>query len=168
MPNFWTNTTQKIYEAIAGPRTCDVDFELKVDEVKLLEKYMTSIKSIYHNFYLNTNGVKTIYKDMYSLLAVYDKNSPYWPLVNDIVNIYDQCDKQYDMMVEKVQEIDKIACQWDELYAEVKACINQREELRRTYDHYDEKLEKLVKLRNEKLAKNSEEKPSDITEFERV
>lgn len=44
----------------------------------------------------------------------------------------------------------------------------QRENLRKTYDHYDEKMEKIVKHRFEKVNKGISETPSDEKKFERV
>jgi hypothetical protein len=56
MPNLWSTTTQKLYEAIAGPRTKDAEFDLKQEEFKQMEKSMEDIKMIYKNFYPSTIG----------------------------------------------------------------------------------------------------------------
>lgn len=56
MPNLWSNATQKIYETIMGPRTKDMEFENKMEELRQMEKSIYAIKSAYHNFSSSTSG----------------------------------------------------------------------------------------------------------------
>jgi hypothetical protein len=56
MPNIWKKATQKLYETFMGTRTKDLEFESKVEEVKLMEKSVQGIKAAYHNFAKNTHG----------------------------------------------------------------------------------------------------------------
>jgi hypothetical protein len=67
-----------------------------------------------------------------------------------------------------VTSLQKHTNEWDKLFDEAKVHINQRETLRRVYDHYDEKFEKLVQMRNEKAYKNIIETPKDTEKFDRV
>lgn len=57
---------------------------------------------------------------------------------------------------------------WDKLFNEVKINHGAREKARLQYDHYDDKLEKLVKARNDKNYKNLPETENEIKLFERV
>lgn len=108
-------------------------------------------------------------KDIYiSIDGIYDRESPYRPIINEIIEAYSLSEKQYDDMLNKVQEIDKTASQWDGLYLEVKKSINQRNELRTIYDHYDAKFEELVIERNQKISDNKKESQQDLQKFERV
>lgn len=169
MPGIWKKATQKLYETFMGKRTKDLEFESKAEELKLMEKSVMGIKLAYHNFAKNTQGYKQFCKDMYSSLSgIYDFESPYRPIINEMVEAYQLSEKQYDDMATKVQEIDKIASQWDSIYVEVKKAINQRNELRTIYDHYDAKFEELVIERNQKLSENKKETQQEIQMFERV
>ena len=56
MPNFWTNTTQILYEKFKGPRTKDLEFEAKYDQVKGFEKQSSNLKHLFLNFTKNTLG----------------------------------------------------------------------------------------------------------------
>ncbi len=58
MPNFWSSTSQRIYEIFKGPITRDAEFDLKVQQLKSSANKIESIRSIYENFYSNTNGKK--------------------------------------------------------------------------------------------------------------
>jgi hypothetical protein len=70
--------------------------------------------------------------------------------------------------VTNVTNLQKHTNEWDKLFDEAKAHVNQRETLRRVYDHYDEKFEKIVQMRNEKAYKNMVETPKEAEKFERV
>ena len=57
---------------------------------------------------------------------------------------------------------------WDKLHAEVQENLQRRESAREVYDHYDSKMEGLVRTRNEKLARHQSESAKDIEKFDRV
>jgi hypothetical protein len=44
----------------------------------------------------------------------------------------------------------------------------QRENVRKTYDHYDEKMEKIVKQRFEKAKRGQVDTPTEEKKFDRV
>ena len=50
MPNLWTKTTQMIYEAFKAPRTVDIEFNGKYEEIKIYgipnKKYIFNNKVI--------------------------------------------------------------------------------------------------------------------------
>ena len=46
MPNLWTKTTQMIYEAFKGPRTIDIEFNGKYEEIKILYLIKINIQPI--------------------------------------------------------------------------------------------------------------------------
>lgn len=50
----------------------------------------------------------------------------------------------------------------------MKALLRQREDQKRMYDHYDEKLEKMIKQRVEKSSKNLSETEKEALWHERV
>jgi hypothetical protein len=57
MPNLWTTTYQKICETFSGPRTIDIEFDAKIEEMKNLEKSLYQIKAMFPNFPRNTQGI---------------------------------------------------------------------------------------------------------------
>jgi hypothetical protein len=57
MPNLWSHTYQRVVEAFSGPRTKDIEFEAKIEEMKILERAIQQIKSIFPNFNKNTIGI---------------------------------------------------------------------------------------------------------------
>jgi hypothetical protein len=169
MPNLWTQTTQKVYEVFYGPRTKDTEFDIKIDEMKVHENSFKGIKAILLNFQRNTQGIKNYCKDVYTYLSsVYGENSAYSAITNELCAIHKEIERLYDVMVEVVTNLAAQTGDWDKYFEEAKTHLATREVFRKTYDHYDMKMEKLVKVRNERLAKGLEESPKDIEVFERV
>lgn len=169
MPNFWSNTTQKIYEIFQGPRTKDTEFDAKVEEMKMHEKSLMGLKGMFANFYKNTQGIKSMCKDVYTSLGLpYSENSPYFQFSNEVVKTHQEIERLYDILAEVIGNLSTQTAQWDKYFFEAKENITRREEYRRVYDHYDEKLEKLVFNRNEKFNKGIEENQKELDLFERV
>ncbi len=71
-------------------------------------------------------------------------------------------------MAENITMLSSQTAEWDRNFDDVKKNLAIRAEYRRTYDHYDEKLEKLVRLRNEKSMKGVDEPAKESAAFERV
>jgi hypothetical protein len=57
---------------------------------------------------------------------------------------------------------------WNKYYEDINNLQKQRENMRRIYDHYDEKMEKFIKIRDEKAFKNVNETQPELTKFARV
>jgi len=57
---------------------------------------------------------------------------------------------------------------WAKYYEDINNLYKQRENLRRIYDHYDEKLEKFIKNRDEKAFKKIPETQQEVAKFDRV
>jgi hypothetical protein len=60
MPNFWSNTSQALYEKMFGPRTVDTPFNDKVNELKQMTKEIEHAEKIYQNFSSHTAGTLNI------------------------------------------------------------------------------------------------------------
>ncbi len=57
MPNFWTNTTQMLFEKFKGPRTKDLEYETKYEQIKAFDKHSNHLKTLFLNFQKNTLGI---------------------------------------------------------------------------------------------------------------
>ena len=169
MPNFWSTTMQKIYEAFNGPRTRDTEFDQKVNEVKQVIKAMTNTTNLIRNFPSRTGGIRSLCQELVNnLLIIYkDKGTIFSEFANDVITTHRNIEKAYLSCCEVLQNCQVLNSEWDKLFNEVKQNMTKREEARQIYDHYDEKMEKLVKERNEKLAKKEQEDIKDIEKFDR-
>ena len=169
MPNLWTKTSQKISEAFSGPRTKDTEFDGKVEEIKIIEKGVLSFKNFLQNMINSTQSLKIFAKEMSTCIkTLYEKNSPYAIFANEINEAHTEMEKLYNTFSSKIISIQSQANDWGILFNDVKSQILKREDLRKKYDHYDEKLEKLYKTRQERLKKNITESNKETELLRRV
>jgi len=169
MPNLFTTTTRRLYEAFYGVRTKDTEFDIKVEEMKGCEKSFQSIKNIFSNFFGSTKGIKIMCKDVYSSLTLaYSDTSPYYNFIVETTQIFQEVERLYDCLAEFISILANQTVEWDRIFEDSKKNVALREQFRMTYDHYDEKLEKLVKARNDKAQRNQNETQKEIEKFDRV
>ena len=154
MPNFWTKTNQKIVEAFNGVRTKDIEFDTKVEEMKIIEKGINNLRLVFSNFSTNTLSIKNLCKDLnLSIKYLYDKNSPYYSLSKEIYATHLEIENIYENFNHSVSNILSRTSEWSLMFIKAKQILLQREEKRKCFDHYDEKLEKLYKNKSEKNRK---------------
>jgi hypothetical protein len=166
MPNFWTKTTQKIAEAFSGPRTKDNEFDLKMEEMKRVEKGISGFKHLLNNFLHYTISIKNMSKEFASSIkGVYEKESPFSLIANDLIDAHIDMEKFYDDFHNNVQKLVSKTSEWNSLFSQAKVELNKRESSRKTYDHYDGKLEKIYKERAERIRKNLQMESSKEIEF---
>jgi len=171
MPNFWTKTKEKIYELFNGPRTKDLDFDKKLEELKLVNLSISKLQHFYNSFQQKVQYFNTINDELSEYLHNIYKNDDdiiYMNTIKKIIEVHQQCKKNYENLLENLKEIQQFGYFWDSQYLEVSNSIEKREQARITYDHYDQKLENLVKTRNDKLSKGEMESMKEIQYFEDV
>ena len=168
MPNLWTQTTQAIYELFNGPRTVDKEFEEKNSELKIAINSINQISNLINNFHSQTSGLRSFCQNLYNNLPkAYSGNSIYIPFIVDLCDTHKKIENSYLSCCNVLKNIQINNQEWNNLNNEVQSVLAKREEARKNYDHYDEKMEKLVKERNEKLQKKIDENIKDIEKFER-
>lgn len=169
MPNLWTKTTQKIAEAFHGPRTRDVEFDTKIEEMKIMEKAIAGLRQAIQNFASNSLAIKNLCRDIYGCIrSLYDKQSPYHNIANEIFDTHIEIEKIYETVNANMQNLFSRTSEWNQMFAKAKALLQQREEKRKDFDHYDEKLEKIYKAKMEKIKKNQPESNKEIELLQRV
>jgi DNA repair ATPase RecN len=171
MPNIWSSATQNINEAFQGPRTKDIHLNAKFEEVKRLEIGINTVKSTLEKIKKNSEGMKNIFKDLSdSLQYFYDKNSnsKYYKILNSIVDANENLIKINNKFNSNINQIISKTSEWGKICGKFKVSYNEREEKRKVYDHYDEKMEKFVITRSDKLKKKLPESKKEIELYERV
>ena len=99
MPNLWSNTKQTIYEALVGPRTIDLDFNDKLEELKNMYKSVEDITNIYKNIQKHLEGMKYIYMEINHLKDIFHKESPYYNLILSLIETFQRLEINYDILV---------------------------------------------------------------------
>jgi hypothetical protein len=169
MPNLWTKTSQKIAEAFSGPRTKDTEFDIIVEEMKIVERGVLGFKSFLSNFSMYTQTLRNYAQEMnLAIKNLYQKNSPYAILAGEMYEAHLQLEKIYDTFLNKVHDITAGTKDWQLFFNDAKTKISKREQVRKNYDHYDEKLEKLYKSKLERMRKNQQDNQKEIDMIKRV
>ena len=143
MPNFWTKTTQFIGETLNGPRTKDEDFTNKFTQIKNVEKGIMNIANLIREFERISEQFKlftTKLSEAITTIIQQDNNARVAKL---IAEKYDLLTKHYNTFISEVKAINTPVESLREDIRSLYQKIEKREELRRVYDHYDEKMEKL-------------------------
>lgn len=149
MPNFWTKTTQFFDEALNGPRTNNAEFIRKKDEIKRIENGLSSLKHLLSNFASQTNQIKNLFQNISSIISnIYIDCPEYESITNEIINAHQEMITFYGAYVDKMAGLNAQAGNMKEMFKEANKALEQREEKRKVFDHYDEKLEKIKKKKN--------------------
>ena len=141
MPNFWTKTTQFFDEALNGPRTNNAEFIRKKDEIKRIENGLSSLKHLLSNFASQTNQIKNLFQNISSIISnIYIDCPEYESITNEIINAHQEMITFYGAYVDKMAGLNAQAGNIKEMFKEANKALEQREEKRKVFDHYDEKL----------------------------
>ena len=159
MPNLWTKTTQKLQEIFNGPRSKDVEFENKINEYKIFYQGLINLKCLLESLPNIFNSIKLFSTDISQVLKIlYTKDSPYKEhsdfsseVHNEIVSHVETFKLNVSKLVPSMIDLVK----GDEIISQK---LKVREEKRKDYDHYDEKLVGLyAKLKKDKAKMSKKE-----------
>ena len=167
MPNLWTKSTQKLSEAFSGPRTKDSEFDRKVEEVKSVERGINDLRNLLKNYQNFTIGIKNVNKEIKDSLKTIYGNSSFDKVSQEIIDMHTNIEQYYVDMINNINNIYLKTSEWLNGFQTVKDLIEKREVLRREHDHYDEKLEKIYKAREEKLRKGEPSNAKELEFYER-
>ncbi|MCQ2817269.1 MAG: hypothetical protein MJ252_08395 [archaeon] len=169
MPNFWSTTTQAIYECFNGPRTRDVEFEAKQTEMKNTINQVNFVRRIILSFPNRVGFLIPMCQEVYNNFPkIFDEKSIYYPFIQEICNAHRDIEACTKACSEGLTKLKEMSAQWEKMIMNVKENLKKREESRKIYDHYDQKMEGIVKDKNAKLSKGQPETKDEIDYFERV
>ena len=158
---------QSVYESFYGPRTVDYDFDKKVQELKLIKEKIFQIRAIINSFPQRILPFKSMFEEISSIFGLaFDKNTKYYGFMDDVCESHRALLKAYVDCCNNMVKVSNECNDWDNKFIEVENDIKRKNELRKKYDHYDEKMEKLVKERTAKYNKGKSETESEIQRFE--
>lgn len=168
MPNLWTKSTQKLSEAFSGPRTKDTEFDKKIEEVKLMEKGITDFRNLLKGYQAYTNGIRSVTKDIKSSFKMLYGETFYEPISEAVNQFHSSIDNSYTEMITNLSNIYLKTSEWLSDFKSIRELIEKRDVCRKEYDHYDEKLEKMYKSREDKIKKGEIYTAKDVEKLERV
>lgn len=128
MDHHYTESSWKIKqiaEAFSGPRTKDVEFDQKVEDMKMVEKSILGFKHLIQNYVSYTSGIKSFCRDFYnSNRIIYDKTTSFGAIGNDVCECHIQVEKAYEELVASVSELNLATTQWTNMFSQAKVLKN--------------------------------------------
>lgn len=165
MKNLWNRATQRIYESFNGPKVKDTEFDEKVTEMNNSEKGLNSLRELFLNCERNFSGMKFHFTATYSSIqCIYESSPAYDNIKSELVGVHKEMENITQNFLKSLNDVKQMTDEWMNLFREAKIAIEKREKDRREYEHYDEKMEDIMK---ERAEKNSET-PKDIEFYNRV
>ena len=145
MPNFWTKAGQFISEKISGSRTQDEDFLKACEKMKNTEKGLFSLKTVIQNFLSYSEHFIKYFSDFNSAIKLIYMDSPFYNFTEEITCKHQIIQAEFEEMNKKMNILFSKTSEWSIVFDSAKEQIKSREEKRKVYDHYEEKLSKLNK-----------------------
>ena len=158
MPNFWSRGLQYIEEKFGGQFTEDKDFEKLLILIDKTEKGFSAFRTVIQNFNSYVEKFSTFFTDLKSALYLIYSNTPYYPFIEEflvkqeIINVY------IEDMNKLLIKLFSRSSEWDKIFADTKNKLEEREEKRKIYDHYEKKLLKIKEHKDKKYIERNQEK----------
>lgn len=163
MPNFWSRGIQFIEEKLGGEITKDKDLEQILHRIGKIEKGFTSFRAVIQNFKSYVKNFSQFFIDLSETLKLIYSNTPYYSLIEEfivkqqLINIY------FEDMDKLLLQLYSRSSEWENIFTEGKNQLEEREEKRKIYDHYEKKLMKLKNIKDKKYIERNEEKYTKAT-----
>lgn len=108
---------------------------------------MKKLKYISDNFIKNFEKVMEYNRELSEcIFLLYNKNTQYKEFSELLTRIHIESNKIFTSVGEEVYNISKITQNWPTYFEKIQTLIDQRDEARRNYDHYESKVCKMEKL----------------------
>ena len=155
MTNTFNKITQSIYEAFKGPRTKDYEFEKMSQEYQISKDRMLSMKSIIDNYPEKLEGYKFTIETLISHFeSIFNKDQEqYFQFMTNVVGAHKALVDKLLKMFTKIGQLQSSMNKWTEHCTSVDGKLEVREEKRKAFDHYDEKMAEMLEERNKILMK---------------
>ena len=155
MKNQFNKITQGIFEAFKGPRTKDFEYDKMVQEYNICKERIVNLKSVLDSYPSRLEGYKASIDDLISSCQVIFEGdqSMYHKFITDVVLAHKAFNEKLTNMFQRVESLKGDTDKWTKNCSTVDEKINFREEKRKTFDHYDEKMGDLYEERQKIFAK---------------
>ena len=155
MKNTFNKLTQSLFEAFKGPRTKDFEFEKIVQEYQVCKERMLSLKNIIDSYPSRLEGYKlTLDSLIANFETIFDKDQGnYFQFMTNVVGAHKALNEKLLNMFTKLEHLKSSMDKWTEHCSSVDGKLALREEKRKNFDHYDEKMGELIDERNKMITK---------------
>ena len=125
----------------------------------LIESGVITLRTILQNFVNYTASMGNLFKEISeSIGKIYDPTSPFYELGKGIKESHELMLKEYTSFYKTTSKLYSKTSEWTTIFNQAKEEIKKREEKRKVYDHYEQKLDHLYEKesKGKKGSKNEE------------
>ena len=157
MKNQFNKLTQSLFEVFKGPRTKYCEYEKMVQEYELCKGRLLKLKSLINDYPQKLEGYKICIEELISSFeTIFGKDQGmYSKFMLDTTNAHKALHDKLTNMFSRVEQLRGAMDKWTEYSTTVDEKMKLREEKRKTFDHYDEKMGDLYEERQKIIAKGN-------------
>ena len=154
MINLFNKAGNFISNAILRDKTKDEKYQSYCKKMYIIESGLKSLKAILkgYNAYLDP-FCKYLITLNESINKIY-KNSPLKIEVNEIIKTHVLILKEFQNLEKIISKLHSKTSEWDAIFEKAKESIRIRDEKRRIFDHYEQKLSKIDESQSKKKEKD--------------
>ena len=158
MPNFWSRGLQYLEEKFGAEITKDKDLEKMLIKIDKIEKGFASFRTVIQNFNSYFENFSTFFADLSNALELIYSNTPYYSIIEEFIVKQQIINIHIEDMSKLLSQLYSRSSEWDKIFTEGKNQLEEREEKRKVYDHYEKKLLKIKDIKDKKYIERNEEK----------
>ena len=162
MPNLWSKAGQFFAEAISGAKTKDEAYKIALEKMTTTEQGINSIKNLLGNYNKWVEGFSKYIKELNEAIQLIYKDTPYQPVVDKFTTKKNLILTEIEQLTKNITKLHSKTSAWDQIFVQAKELKKSREEKRKNFEHYEQKLQKInkdaKKHKDSDLVKRNEEK----------
>ena len=152
--NFWNKAGNFISNAISGEKTNDEEYQTLCKKMSIIESGTKSLKTILKGYNTYFEPFCKYLKSLNDSINQIYKYSPLKIEINEIINNHILILKDIDNLEKIVSKLYSKTSEWDSIFEKAKESMKIREEKRKNFDHYEQKLLKIEEDKNKKKVKD--------------
>lgn len=152
--NLWNKAGNFISNAISGEKINDKEYQSLCKKMDIIESGIKSLKSILKGYNTYFEPFCKYLKSLNESINKIYKNSPLKIEVNEIINNHTLILEDIDILIKKVSKLYSKTSEWDAIFEKAKESIRTRDEKRKNFEHYEQKLLKIEEEKNKKKTKD--------------
>ena len=152
--NFWNKAGNFISNAISGEKTNDEEYQTLCKKMSIIESGIKSLKTIVKGYNTYFEPFCKYLKSLNDSINQIYKYSPLKIEINEIINNHILILKDIDNLEKIVSKLYSKTSEWDSIFEKAKESMKIREEKRKNFDHYEQKLLKIEEDKNKKKVKD--------------
>jgi hypothetical protein len=170
MPKFLSRGLQYLGEKLGREVTEDKDFEKLLTQINKTEKGFSAFRTVMQNFNSYMEKFSKFFSDISNALTLIYTNTPYYAFIEEFLVKQEIINVHIEDMSKLLVKLVSRSSEWDKIFEDGKKQLVERENKRKEYDHYEQKLLKIEGDQNKKkntdlLIRNQEKYSKALKEY---